>query len=91
MGCFRYVYCDSFLKILLYFHLVFYYHPLEACCLLMRDRKGADPDREGRWGGTGKNRGRQNNNQDILCEKKYLFSMKGKKEGASVRYFHMHM
>ena len=43
----------------------------------MRDRKGVDL--EGKRGGTGRSRGRENCNQDLLREKN-LFSVKGEKE-----------
>jgi hypothetical protein len=33
---------------------------------------------EGRWGATGKKRGRGNHNQDILCEKKSSFNKREK-------------
>lgn len=33
----------------------------------------------GRWGGTGRSRGRGNQNQDMLCEEKIAFSKRKKK------------
>lgn len=37
-------------------------------------QKGVDQEKEGMWGRTGKSRGWRSHNQDILCEKKFLFN-----------------
>ena len=53
-----------------------YYYPLDDCYLL-KDKK--ECGWEGRWGETGRSRGRRNYNQDILC-KKSVFLIKGEND-----------
>jgi hypothetical protein len=59
--------------------------PLQPVCFLIEGQKGNEPDffwgggGEGGVGGTGKNKGWENCNQDRLCKKKAIyFSIKGK-------------
>ena len=50
--------------------IVFYYYPLEASSFYDEKQDGGRSRCEGRWGGTGKGRTRQNQIQDIPCKKR---------------------
>ena len=76
LGLFLFVLTNS--KLLLLTYLIIFYFivlPLEACLFSNERQKGSGSGWEMRWGGTGRSRGKENHNQDILWEKHiYIFN-----------------
>lgn len=68
---------SKLLVFVLAYYIIFYYYSLETCSI-MRDKR-APSEWEGRSKGTGRSRGRKNSSQNILCEGKNSFSIKGGK------------
>ena len=65
------------LVFVLSYYIVFYYYPLEACLLSNEREKGSRSRWEGRWGGTGRSRGRGNCSLNVLDEKRIYFQEVG--------------
>jgi hypothetical protein len=58
---------------LFYLIILFYGYPIEACLFAKERQKESGSEQEGRQGRTERSRGRENHNQDIVCETKKQF------------------
>jgi hypothetical protein len=72
---FNYFYIVSYFIIFIILYILYYY-TLEVCLF---SETGGRSVWEGRYRETWKFKGGINGNQDVLCEKKNLFSIKGEK------------
>ena len=73
LGCHVQLWYSSFT----FYFVMFHCYLLEANSFLRRVQKGGTSWEEWRWGAIGKSRGKENWNEDLLDDKKNLFSIKG--------------
>lgn len=52
--------------------IISYYYSIDICSFSVERQKVGGSGWEGRWGGSGRSRGRENYKRNILCEKNLL-------------------